>query len=378
VFTKCSHFANALQDFGHRFRPVPDFRSSTREADVRILRGIGWILVSPVLIVVVVISLLIASPFLMIYLPWITYRRTTNRHPIHWLRAKYGLGKSPEELATRIGLSLDELRAVPIDYVEAFIPKRSGGSRRLLVPGAELKAVQRKILHRVLAKLTVHPAVTGFESGQSIVHNANQHVGQKVVLKMDIEDFFPSTTAERITKYFQRVGWNRAAAELLATLTTHENGLPQGAPTSPRLSNLVNRRLDTRIAWAAKKRRATYTRYADDITISFPGDNAKRVRGMVQYVRHRLLNEGYRNNRQKEIILRQHQQQRVTGLVVNERVNLPRETRRRLRAIEHRLNTGQSATMTREQLEGWKALLAMIEKQRERQGGPSEASPTSD
>lgn len=332
---------------------------------MRILRGIGWILVSPVLIVIVCIVWLIAIPFLMIYLPWITYRRTTNGHPLHWLRAKYGFGKSPQELVKRLGMSLEELRAVPIDYVEAFIPKRSGGSRRLLVPGEKLKSVQRRILRRVLAKLSVHPAVTGFESGQSIVHNANQHVGQAVVLKMDIEEFFPSTTASQITKYFQRVGWNREAAELLTKLTTHENGLPQGAPTSPRLSNLVNRRLDTRIAWAAKKRRATYTRYADDITISFSRDNAKRVRGMVQYVRHRLLAEGYRNNREKEIILRSHQQQRVTGLVVNERVNLPRETRRRLRAIEHRLNTGGPATMTREQLEGWKALLAMIEQQRE-------------
>lgn len=332
---------------------------------MKILRGIGWILVSPVLIVMVGIILLVAIPFMLIYWPSITYRRTTNGHPLHWLRTKYGLGKSSGELAKRLGMSEDELRAVPIDYVEAFIPKRSGGSRRLLVPVAELKAVQKKLLHQVLAKLSVHPAVTGFEAGQSIVHNANRHVGQQVVLKMDIEEFFPSTTAERLTKYFQRIGWNREAAELLTRLTTHENGLPQGAPTSPRLSNLVNRRLDTRIAWAARKRRATYTRYADDITISFPRDNAKRVRGMVQYVRHRLRMEGYRNNRQKEIILRSHQQQRVTGLVVNERVNLPRETRRRLRAIEHRLNTGQSATMTREQLDGWKALLSMIEKQRD-------------
>ena len=332
---------------------------------MRILRGIGWILVSPVLIVVFGIVLLIMVPFLLIYGPWIIYRRTTNGHPIHWLRAKYGFGKSPEELAKRLGMSLEELRTIPLDYVEAFIPKRRGGSRRLLVPGEKLKAVQRQILHRVLAKLTVHPAVTGFENRQSIVHNANRHVGQKVVLKMDVEDFFPSTTAERITKYFQRVGWNREAAELLTKLTTYENGLPQGAPMSPRRSNLVNRRLDTRIAWAAKKRKATYTRYADDITISFPRDNARRVRGMVQYVRHRLQKEGYRNNPQKEIILRQHQQQRVTGLVVNDRVNLPRETRRRLRAIEHRLESGRPATMTREQLDGWKALLEMIEKQRE-------------
>ena len=292
-------------------------------------------------------------------------RSVSNGHPRHWLRTKLGRGLSPAELARRLDVTLEELQSISIDYVEAFIPKRSGGTRRLLVPSHELKAVQRRILRRVLAKLTVHPAVTGFEDGQSIVHNARQHVGKAVVLKMDVEDFFPSTKAERLTKYFQRIGWNREAAELLTKLTTHEGGLPQGAPTSPRLSNLVNRRLDTRIGRVAARRKCTYTRYADDITISFPRDNARRVRGMVQYARRRLKIEGYRSHRDKQLILRQHQQQRITGLVVNRKVNLPRETRRRLRAIEHRLNTGGPATMTREQLEGWKSLLAMIESQRE-------------
>lgn len=291
--------------------------------------------------------------------------RGAKEDPRHWIRTLFARGLSTAELARRLDISLQELQSISIDYVEAFIPKRSGGTRRLLVPSHELKAVQRRILRRVLAKLTVHPAVAGFEEGQSIVHNARQHVGKAVVLKMDIEDFFPSTKAERLTKYFQRIGWNRAAAELLTKLTTYEGGLPQGAPTSPRLSNLVNRRLDTRIGRVVTRRKGTYTRYADDITISFPRDNGRRVRGMIQYVRRRLKIEGYRSNRDKQLILRQHQQQRVTGLVVNRKVNLPRETRRRLRAIEHRLNTGGPATMTREQLEGWKSLLAMIESQRE-------------
>jgi len=296
---------------------------------------------------------------------WSSIRSASNGQQRHWLCALFGRGLSPAELARRLDVSLEELQAISIDYVEAFIPKRSGGTRRLLVPSHELKAVQRRILRRVLAKLNVHPAVTGFEDGQSIVHNARQHVGKAVVLKMDIEDFFPSTKAERLTKYFQRIGWNREAAELLTKLTTYEDGLPQGAPTSPRLSNLVNRRLDTRIGCVVARRKGTYTRYADDITISFSHDNGRRVRGMIQYVQRRLKSEGYRSNRDKQLVLRQHQQQRVTGLVVNQKVNLPRETRRRLRAIEHRLNTGGPATMTREQLEGWKSLLSMIESQRE-------------
>lgn len=333
---------------------------------MQILRQIGWVIAFPFLVIIVFAMIILALPFMLIVHPlWTRFRRTTNGHPVHWLRTRLGRGLSPAELARRLDVPLEELQSISIDYVEAFIPKRSGGTRRLLVPSHELKAVQRRILRRVLAKLTVHPAVTGFEDGQSIVHNARQHVGKPVILKMDIEDFFPSTKAERLTKYFQRIGWNRAAAELLTKLTTYEGGLPQGAPTSPRLSNLVNRRLDTRIGRVVAWRKGTYTRYADDITISFSRDDGRRVRGMIQYVRRRLKIEGYRSHRDKQLILRQHQQQRVTGLVVNRKVNLPRETRRRLRAIEHRLNTGGPATMTREQLEGWKSLLAMIESQRE-------------
>ena len=138
------------------------------------------------------------------------------------------------------------------------------------------------------------------------------------------------------------------------------------------MSNLINYRLDARIDRFVRDRHGTYTRYADDITISFPRDYPKKVRGTVQAVRRQLEAHGYQMHGDKLRIRRQHQQQKVTGLVVNERVNLPRETRRRLRAIEHRLNSGQAATMTREQLYGWKALLAMIEKQRDTPDSPGE------
>tara|TARA_R110002073_G_scaffold261009_1_gene423832 strand:- start:76 stop:552 length:477 start_codon:yes stop_codon:yes gene_type:complete len=154
-------------------------------------------------------------------------------------------------------------------------------------------------------------------------------------------------------------------AELLTRLTTWEGGLPQGAPTSPRVSNLVNHVMDARIERFVHRRKGTCTRYADDICISFPKDYPKRIRGTVQMVARHLKGVGYQMNEQKTRILRQHQQQKVTGLVVNDRVNVPRRIRRKLRAIEHRLNTGQLATMTREQLNGWKALLAMVEKQRD-------------
>ena len=299
---------------------------------------------------------------------------------IRWL--VYGRGHGVEELGRRLGVTVAELRAVRPTYREFTIPKRSGGTRRILAPDDQLKALQRLILKRLLARLRSHPAATGFEKGQSIVTNARAHVGQAVVVRMDLKDFFPATRAKKVRKYFRRVGWDRPAAKLLTHLCTFEGGLPQGAPTSPRLSNLVNYRLDARLTGLAMRRRlynprtaghleegpvgATYTRYADDLTFSFPTDDRKLIRYVVRMTKHIVASEGYELHlRRKLRVLRRHARQQVTGLVVNDRVNLPRATRRWLRAVEHRSATGRLPTLTPAQLAGWRALRAMIESQRE-------------
>jgi hypothetical protein len=218
----------------------------------------------------------------------------------------------------------------------------------------------------------------GFEPGKSIVSNACAHVGKVVVLRMDLKDFFPSTRVRRIRRYFRKIGWNRPATKLLLRLCTHENGLPQGAPTSPRLSNLVNFRLDARLAGLAARRRlrsplggrvgfqqiaATYTRYADDLTFSFPADDPHAIHYMIRMTKRIVADEGYTLHQYKKLqIRRRHDRQQVTGLVVNERVNLPRQIRRWLRAVEHREKTGRSMTLTPVQLGGWRAYRSMISR----------------
>lgn len=284
------------------------------------------------------------------------YRKYIGRHPLHWLRAKFGKGLNCTELARRLNIVESELRAFQPVYREVLIPKRSGGTRRLLVPDDKTKALQRLILRRLLKNLRVHPAAQAYVPGRSALLNAGVHAGQAVVINMDVVDFFPTTQASRIEAYFRRIGWNAEAAALLTRLTTSENGLPQGAPTSPALSNLVNFLLDVQIARRVASNSGTYTRYADDIAISYPLDYPCTIHSVMDYVKRCLKSKGYRTHGlKKRRIRRQHQQQIVTGFVVNFRPQLNRETRRRLRAVKHRLTAGRKASMTQQQFNGWQA-----------------------
>ena len=275
-------------------------------------------------------------------------------------------GHGVDELARRLGVTEAELAAITPRYRTFSIPKRTNGQRTINSPEPHLKAMQRRILRRVLGLLLSHPAVKGFERGQSIVTNAQPHVSKAVIVRIDLRDFFPSTGHKRVRKFFGKIGWNNEASKRLTELCCHDGGLPQGAPTSPRLSNLVNVMLDKRLEGAAKKFGAQYTRYADDLTFSFERDDRTNVQQLIGLAMLIVRDEGYEPHMKKKLrIRRRHQRQCVTGLVVNQRPNLPRDTRRRLRAIEHHLRTGKPATLTPPQLEGWRSLQSMIETQRE-------------
>lgn len=278
-------------------------------------------------------------------------------------RTRLGRGKDLAELARRLDTSAQKLQTANRRYHRFTTAKKRGGTRVLHAPNPELKHLQRLIHRRLLRKLQVHWCATGFEPGVSIAHNAAFHAGQAVVIKLDLKDFFPNTTAERVEHYFRRIGWDAESAALLTELCTHEGGLPQGAPTSPRLSNLINHVMDAQILRYVEAHHGTYTRYADDITVSYPEDWPKYVRGTIQHVRRTAKRHGYTvHTRGKLRVVRRHQQQRVTGLVVNDRVNLPREKRRWLRAVEHRLKTQGRASLTAQELEGWKALSQMVDR----------------
>ena len=308
----------------------------------------------------------------------------------YWLAnllERFFRGRNTLELSQWLGVNREDLFAIEPAYTEFSIPKKSGGSRQIHAPNPDLKRVQRLILRRLLAALKSHPAAVGFEKGKSIVTGARQHTGKQVVLRFDIVDFFPSTTQKTVLNYFRRIGWNRRSAKLLARLVTHEQKLPQGAPTSPRLSNLVNFLMDHCIEKFVSSCDGEYTRYADDITVSFH-DPDLVIEEIIDGVFMIIRRSGYRPHLGKKLnIRRRGQRQSVNGLVVNERVNLPRERRRWLRSVKHRAranwnwhgnwngnapnqpdeeaNHSQPApTISRSEFEGWLAFEKMIHDQR--------------
>jgi RNA-directed DNA polymerase len=291
---------------------------------------------------------------------------------LEWIFGLFSKGLGVKEIARRVGLSEAELKSVDLSYHEFSIKKRSGKFRHIEAPNPALKKIQRRLLRRLFAKLATHPSATGFQPGISFVDNARRHQSQQVIIRMDLVDFFSNTRSESVTNYFRTIGWNKRASKLLTQLTTCKGSLPQGAPTSPRLSNLVNYVLDFDIARTVARfdPNAIYTRYADDITISSSYAGLE-VADLIAAVTLVIRYAGYRPHIGKKFdVRRQHQRQTVTGLVVNERANLSRETRRWLRAVEHRLRLkqaggylGPSPSLTPEQLEGWTSLRKMIDRE---------------
>ncbi len=216
-------------------------------------------------------------------------------------------------------------------YTTFSIPKSNGSLREINAPIPKLMWSQRWILDNILNKIPVSAANTAYTKGSSIIKNAIPHVGANVVLKMDIESFFPSISFERVMSIYLEIGYVYSVALLLAKLSCYKGVLPQGAPTSPMLANLICRRLDLRLENLAKKMGFRYTRYADDLT--FSGDSL--IDGLSKSVKKIIQSEGFSLSTKKTKVMRRNTSQRVTGLVTNNKPNIPREYYRKVRAIIH-------------------------------------------
>jgi retron-type reverse transcriptase len=242
-------------------------------------------------------------------------------------------------------------------YRQFAIPKKCGGERMISAPSRGLKNIQRWIASNLLAAQPLADCVTGYRRGTSIVANACPHSDKDFVFNADIKDFFGSIKATRVYSLFRCLGYSPPIARLLSRLTTHRGCLPQGAPTSPAIANLVCLRLDDRLSRFCQRRQWSYTRYCDDITISGDGQLGSAREKIVEIIE----SEGFQLNPKKIRLATRRSRQEVTGLVVNAYPNINRAQRRRLRAIFHQASLWPRhfAAMAKE-LQGKLAFLQMI------------------
>ncbi|MBU8898467.1 RNA-directed DNA polymerase [Corallococcus sp. H22C18031201] len=310
---------------------------------------------------------------------------------------------SAEDVAKALGLGVSKLRwfafhrevDTATHYTSWRIPKRDGGSRTITSPKTELKAAQRWVLSNIVERLPVHGAAHGFVAGRSILTNALAHRGADVVVKVDVKDFFPSVTWPRVKGLLRKGGLPENIATLLALLATEApreavsfrgktlyvaqgpRALPQGAPTSPGITNALCLRLDKRLSALSRKLGFVYTRYADDLTFSWTkakAPKARRAQGapvavLLARVQEVVEAEGFRLHPDKTRVARKGSRQRVTGLVVNDAgpkvpaARVPRDVVRRLRAALHNREQGKPGKEgeSLEQLQGMAAFIHMTD-----------------
>jgi hypothetical protein len=295
------------------------------------------------------------------------------------------------------------------------IPKRDGSSRLISAPKPQLKEVQRWITREITEHLPVHSAAHGFLTGRSIVSNAQVHAGARVVVKLDIEGFYPTVTFPRVKGLLRKAGLGEQVATLLALLATEcpreeltldgktsyvatgPRSLPQGAPTSPSITNALCLRLDCRLVGLAAKLGCRYTRYADDLTFSFhdapkggkgrKGKQSKQaaaapeaaapdlVGTLIKAVTRIVAAEGFAIKPKKTRVMRSGRRQKVTGLVVNAApagrpvARVPRKTLRQLRAALKNRELGRPGKEgeTLDQLRGMAAFVMMTDRERGQQ-----------
>ena len=318
------------------------------------------------------------------------------------------------ELAEAVNLTIPQLKglcyqrevATNLSYSHFTIAKRNGTPRQIWSPIPRLKFVQRWVLHNILNNLMTHGAAHGFVRSKSIVTNAAVHSNSELLIKLDVKDFFPSVSWRRVKGVFRHAGYPEQIATLLALLCTEsprqvvqqdgvtyyvalgDRALPQGAPTSPALTNIVCLNLDRRLTGLAEKLGLRYSRYADDLTFSVPAiDDAqpksstkatastvkkqadmqhnKMIGQLLGSVHKILREEGFALNNDKTRVIRKGSQQQVTGMVVNGQgvPRVSRQIKKMLRAAVHNLEAGGQlrADETFNTLSGYAAWIASAE-----------------
>lgn len=229
---------------------------------------------------------------------------------------------------TLYGLSNDLKR----HYHNVFIPKSDGSKRMLSVPDLALKAVQRSIADNILVQYPVSRYAKAYKAGSSVLKNAQPHVGRKKLLKLDIDGFFDHILYSQVKdKVFLKEKYSEPIRILLTMLCYYKDALPQGAPTSPAITNIIMCDFDETVGAFCKRKKIAYTRYCDDMTFSGDFDEGE----VIGLVRAELGKLGLFLKNRKTALIPASKRQTVTGIVVNERLNVTNEYKRQIRQEMH-------------------------------------------
>ena len=292
--------------------------------------------------------------------------------------------RTRRDLASSLGIPYKKLTYILYKkgtdncYVSFHVPKRSGGEREICAPDDDLKEIQKKLAsflqdqriqmqeERDVPQLLSH----GFEPGKNIFTNAKIHRNKRFVLNLDLEDFFGSIHFGRIVGYLEKnksLAFSHEVAVAIAQLCCYQGKLPQGAPTSPVLANMVSEVLDFRILKIARKYRLDYTRYADDLSFSTNDSTfLERYESCYHELSGTIKHAGFAVNEKKTRLQYRDSRQTVTGLVVNRKINIDRRYYKETRAMAHQLyKTGEfqinGSKGTLNQLEGRFAFIHQCE-----------------
>lgn len=239
-----------------------------------------------------------------------------------------------------VGYNLEYiLRAISFTqsyYWHFSIDKKNGGKREIEEPLPSLKEIQIWMLKEILYKIQAHRFAKAYIPNKHLKENARFHTGKKFVITMDIHDFFTSIKRESITEIFSAIGYSDMVSSLLSKICCLKDCLPQGAPTSPYLSNLFMSDFDEHMKVYCEGKKIMYTRYADDLTFS---SNDLDIKDLENEVKKSIEAKGLTLNVQKTHIMRNDQRQMVTGMVVNKRARLPKDERRVLRLTMYYIMT---------------------------------------
>jgi len=220
-------------------------------------------------------------------------------------------------------------------YRPIYINKKNKEKREILAPSYKLKVIQKWILVNILSQLEIHPSCHGFVVNKSIKTNAAVHLNQTIILSIDIKNFFDSITYKDVNDIFSRIEYFDEVTDILSELCTYKDKLPQGAPTSPYLSNLFLYDFDTEVFNFCSEKNLNYSRYADDITIS---GNDMNIEYMLTFLTKKLKKYHMEINENKTRYAYNWQRQSVTGVLVNDRLNISKKYRNDLRQEIYYLN----------------------------------------